>query len=223
MSRTAISWSAGKDSCLALLRTRETGGRVETFLTMLDPDGSSKSHALPAELVATQVDALGGRWQPAVAGPHEYSEAFDAQLSALRAEGHDRIVFGDIDLQAHRDWLEAACARAGLTASFPLWGTPREQVAQEIIRRGIRARIVCVDTRWLDESFCGAEYDAPLLARLPDGVCPCGENGEFHTFVWDAPGFRTPLSIARGVLRRVASQPPLAATELIFEAPRFCD
>lgn len=219
--KTAISWSAGKDSCLALLLARYAGHPVETFLTMLDPDGSSKSHALPAELVAAQVAALGGRWQPAVAGPAEYGAVFDAQLSALGAAGHTHIVFGDIDLQAHRDWLEPACTRAGLVALFPLWRIPREQVAREVIARGIRACIVCVDTRWLDESFCGAEYDADLLARLPAGVCPCGENGEFHTFVWDGPGFRGPLAISPGARRRVSSSPPLAATELVFQAPRL--
>ena len=219
--KTAISWSAGKDACLALLRVRDAGEQVDTFLTMLDPDGSSKSHGLPASLVSAQVEALGGRWQPAVADSHEYVHVFDEQLRALNAEGHDRMVFGDIDLQAHRDWLEAACARAGLSACFPLWGTSRGQIAREVIDRGIRARIICVDTRWLDESFCGAEYDDPLLARLPDGVCACGENGEFHTFVWNAPGFRTPVAIGGGVRRRVASRPPLAATELVFETPRL--
>ena len=111
MTIAAISWSAGKDSCLALLRARETGYAVETFVTMFDPNGTSKSHALPRELVAAQVAALGGRWQPAVAGLDDYGAVFDAQLAALRATGHTQMVFGDIDLQAHRDWLEPACAR----------------------------------------------------------------------------------------------------------------
>ncbi|HRO61435.1 MAG TPA: adenosine nucleotide hydrolase [Burkholderiaceae bacterium] len=221
--KAAISWSAGKDACLALLRAREQGQRVDTFVTMLDPDGSSKSHALPRELVAAQVAALGGRWQPAVAGPQDYGAIFDAQLAALRASGHTRMIFGDIDLQAHRDWLEAACARAGLEPMFPLWGSARLDVAHEIIARGIRARIVCVDTRWLDASFCGVDYDASLLARLPAGVCCCGENGEFHTFVGDAPGFVQPLRLTPGRARRVASEPPLAPTELIYCTPGLLD
>lgn len=213
----AISWSAGKDSCLALLRARDSGLHVGTFLTMLDPDGLSKSHALPREWVAAQVAALGGRWQPAVAGPGDYATVFAAQLEALRASGHTHLVFGDIDLQAHRDWLEPACARASLAAVFPLWGEARDAVAREVIARGIRAVLVCVDTRWLDASFCGADYDAALLARLPAGVCPCGEGGEFHTFVWDAPGFAQPLGLRHAGQRTVASRPPLSPTVLVFQ------
>jgi uncharacterized protein (TIGR00290 family) len=215
--KAAISWSAGKDSCLALLRARDSGLDVTTFLTMLDPDGRSKSHALPRELVQAQVEQLGGRWQPAVAGPGEYAAVFAAHLQALCASGHTHLVFGDIDLQAHRDWLEPACAAAGLAAVFPLWRQPRAALAQEVISRGIRATLVCVDTRWLDASFCGAEYDVDLLARLPAGVCPCGEEGEFHTFVWDAPGFAKPLQLRRAGQRSVASRPPLSPTELVFQ------
>lgn len=219
--RAAISWSAGKDSCLALLRATEQGLAVETFLTMQDADGSSKSHALPPELIAAQVNVLGGQWQPARAAAGEYGQVFAAQLEALRAHGHTHMVFGDIDLQAHRDWLEPACQRAGLAAVFPLWGLARKAAADEIIRRGIRARLVCVDTRWLDASYCGAEYDLSLLARLPPGVCPCGEAGEFHTFVWDAPRFAQPLLLAPGAKRRVRSTPPLAPTELVFQIPEL--
>jgi uncharacterized protein (TIGR00290 family) len=192
---------------------------VRTFLTMLDPDGLSKSHALPRELIAAQVAALGGAWLPAVAARSEYGKVLAAQLDQLRTSGHTHLVFGDIDLQAHRDWLEPACERAGLQAVFPLWGMPRTTVAREIIGRGIRARIVCVDTRWLDESHCGVDYDEAYLARLPAGVCPCGEDGEFHTFVWGGPGFSSPLALSPGVQRRVASQPPLIRTELVFQAP----
>jgi len=213
-SKAAISWSAGKDSCLAWLRACEQGLAVTTFLTMCDADGASKSHALPPELIAAQVRAIGGEWRAAAAGPGEYAQVFDAQL---RDQGHTHMVFGDIDLQAHRDWLAPACARAGLQPVFPLWGEARAALAQEILARGIRARVVCVDTRWLDASYCGADYDAALLARLPAGVCPCGEDGEFHTFVFDAPGFAQPLAIVNGPQRRERSVPPLAPTELVFQ------
>ncbi|HEY2925395.1 adenosine nucleotide hydrolase [Piscinibacter sp.] len=220
-SKAAISWSAGKDSCLAWLRAREQGLAVTTFLTMCDADGASKSHSLPPELVAAQVRAIGGEWRAASAGPGEYAQVFDAQLRQLRDEGHSHMVFGDIDLQAHRDWLAPVCARAGLQAVFPLWGEARAALAHEILARGIRARVVCVDTRWLDASYCGADYDAALLARLPAGVCPCGEDGEFHTFVFDAPGFTQPLTIVNGPQRRVPSVPPLAPTELVFQTLRL--
>jgi diphthine-ammonia ligase len=221
MSRAAISWSGGKDSMLALLRAREAGWIADSFFTMCEPDGSSKSHLLPPQVVEAQVQALGGRWWPVRVQPGGYAAAFDSTLQALREAGHTAVVFGDIDLQAHRDWIEPRCVAAGLQALFPLWRTPRGAVASEILRRGIRARLVCADARWLDASFAGAAYDETLLARLPAAVCPCGEGGEFHTVVWDAPGFVAPLVLQPGRVREVASVPPLAATTLWVCTPEL--
>ena len=216
--RCAISWSAGKDSWLALTRAREQGFEVATFVTMCDADGTSKSHALPADLVDAQVRALGGTPVSVRVPQGEYAARFDACLRDLAASGHTHMIFGDIDLQAHRDWLAPACERAGLVALFPWWGEPRAALARELVARGVRARVVCVDTRWLAASFCGADYDDDFLARLPPGVCPCGEDGEFHTFVTGGPGFAAPLRVADGGQRRVASQPPFTPTEFVFQA-----
>jgi diphthamide synthase (EF-2-diphthine--ammonia ligase) len=171
--------------------------------------------------VQAQVAALGGQWHPAIVAPGDYGHAFGTALQQLRQAGHTHMVFGDIDLQAHSDWLEPMCDRAGLQAVFPLWGEPRAALAGEILRRGIRARIVCVDKARLDASFCGAEYDAALLARLPPGVCPCGEDGEFHTFVWGGPGFAAPLKLGPGKARVEPSRPPLSPTELVFQSPEL--
>jgi len=217
--RCAISWSAGKDSWLALTRAREQGLAVDTFVTLRDEDGTSKSHALAPELIDAQVRALGGTPVGVRVPPGEYAACFDACLRELAATGHTHMVFGDIDLQAHRDWLEPACDRAGLVALFPLWGEPRAALARELVARGVQAHVVCVDTRRLDASFCGAAYDAAFLARLPPGVCPCGEDGEFHTFVSGGPGFATSLRLEAGPQRRAASQPPLRPTEFVFQAP----
>jgi len=214
---SAISWSAGKDSCLAWLLAREQGLDVRTFLTMCEPDGSSKSHALAPALIEAQVQAAGGAWRAVRVPPGDYARVFDDELARLAADGHTHLVFGDIDLAAHRDWLEPACARAGLIAVFPLWGMARVDVAQAILARGIRARLVCVDTRWLDASFCGRDYDAALLAQLPSGVCPCGEGGEFHTFVFDAPGFNHALLIVNGVQRAVVALPPMPPVALAMQ------
>ena len=214
----AISWSAGKDSWLALTRVREQGLAVATFVTMCDEDGTSKSHALPSALIDAQVRALGGMPLSVRVPPGEYAARFDAALRELADAGHTHMIFGDIDLQAHRDWLAPACERAGLVPLFPLWGEPRDELARELVTRGVRARVVCVDTRWLDASFCGAAYDAAFLARLPAGVCPCGEEGEFHTFVTGGPGFATPLAVADGALRRVESQPPFRPTVFVFQS-----
>ncbi len=215
--RAAISWSAGKDACLALLQARAQGWHVQHFFTMCEPDGLSKSHALPPDLINAQVQALGGTWQPVLVAPGGYGAAFAATLDGLKASGIGAVVFGDIDLQAHRDWLAPACARAGLQALFPLWGLQRAALAQLVISSGMLARLVCVDTRWLDASFCGAAYDQALLDRLPAGVCPVGEGGEFHTVVLGGPGFAAPLQVLDLPQRRVASTPPLSPTTLVFQ------
>ena len=217
-ARAAISWSAGKDSCLAWLLAREQGLDVRTFLTMCEPDGTSKSHALDPALIEAQLRSIGATWRAARVPPGAYARVFDDELARLVADGHTHMVFGDIDLAAHRDWLEPACARAGLIAVFPLWGLARTEVARLILARGIRARIVCVDTRWLDASFCGRDYDAALLAQLPPGVCPCGEGGEFHTFVFDAPGFEHALRLIDGAQRIVQAQPPMPPVELVMQS-----
>ncbi len=219
--KAAVSWSGGKDCCLAWLRVREQGLAVTTFVTMCELDGTSKAHGLSADLVAAQVAAFGVDWMPVRVPPGEYLQSFDAALQRLRESGHTHVVFGDIDLQAHRDWLEPACAKAGLQALFPLWGQARAALAAEVLARGIRARLVAVDLRWLDASFAGARYDAALLARLPAGVCSCGEEGEFHTFVHEAPGMSAPLAIREGACRQVASRPPFTPTVHVFQEFRL--
>jgi diphthine-ammonia ligase len=216
-SRCAISWSAGKDSWLALMRAHEQGLQVDTFVTMCDEDGTSKSHALPPDLVDAQVRALGGTPVSVRVPQGEYAARFDACLVALAASGHTHMVFGDIDLQAHRDWLAPACERAGLVPLFPLWAESRAALARELVTRGVQARVVCVDTRWLDASFCGVPYDAAFVARLPQGVCPVGEDGEFHTFVTGGPGFVHDVPVKAGAQRRIASQPPFTPAEFVFQ------
>jgi diphthine-ammonia ligase len=217
-ARAAVSWSAGKDSCLAWLRAREQGLDVATFVTMCDADGTSKSHALPPALIKAQVQAIGGVWQPVNVAPGAYAAAFAEALCGLRESGHTHMVFGDIDLAAHREWIEPLCERAGLVAVFPLWDERRTALAHEIVERGVRARTVCVDTRWLDASFCGVDYDATFLASLPHGVCPCGEDGEFHTFVFGGPGFTQDMPVRNAEQRRVRSAPPWAPTEFVFQS-----
>ena len=213
--RRALAWAS--------VPAREQGWAVETFLTMCEPDGNSKSHALPPELIAAQVAALGGQWLPVRVAPGGYAAAFDAALAGLRADGIRAVVFGDIDLQAHRDWLEPACARAGLLAVFPLWGEPRAALAAEVIARGLQARLVCVDLGRMPADCCGARYDQALLARLPAGVCPVGEDGEFHTVVLDGPGFAAPLRVEAGTPCRVDTVPPWQATTLLFQPLRLLD
>jgi uncharacterized protein (TIGR00290 family) len=175
---------------LALHRALEAGYRVEALLAMFDEDGvRSRSHGLPPALMQAQAEALGIALVMRQASWRDYEAVFTDQLKAFAAQGITHALFGDIDLQAHRDWEERVCAAAGLEAVLPLWQQDRLRLAQELLRLGYRARVVCVDARWLDASYCGREYDQAFIDSLPPDVDACGENGEFHSFAFDGPRF----------------------------------
>lgn len=194
--RCVCSSSGGKDSVLAIWHARRQGLETATQLTMFDESGlRSRSHGIPRKIIERQADALGMGLMAANAGWKDYERVFVESLSALRADGHEVAVFGDIALQAHFDWEAGVCARAGLKPLLPLWQRDTRELAHEAIALGFKAVIVCVDSRRLGDEFCGRQFDAAFLADLPATVDPCGENGEFHTFVHDGPMFRQPVGI----------------------------
>jgi len=210
------SCSGGKDSLLAIWHARQRGVRLETLLTMFDETGLlSRSHAIPRELMQLQADALGLRSVGPCASWADYEQVFVGALRELHAAGHRIAVFGDIDLEPHREWEERVCAAAGLRACLPLWHRDRRELADEVLTLGFRALVVCTDSRCLGDEFCGREFDARFLAELPSNVDPCGENGEFHTFVYDGPLFRNAVSV-----RLVAKEPYLAPPQL--GGTRYC-
>ena len=120
---------------------------------------------------------------------------------AAVADGFDAVAFGDLFLRDIREYRERKLAGSGLDPLFPLWEIPTRELAHEMIRGGMRARITCVDKKQLDASFAGREFDLALLADLPPEADPCGENGEFHTFAYAGPMFRHPIPVAGGELR----------------------
>jgi uncharacterized protein (TIGR00290 family) len=212
-----VSWSGGKDSCLAAHLAVERGAALESLLCMREPGADrSRSHGLPRWLLEAQASAMGLPLRLPEAGWPDYETVFMGELHAARARGVTTAVFGDIDLQAHRDWEEKVCSTAELAASLPLWLWPREQVVREVFARRIEAIVVCVNTRWLPASFCGRPYDAEFVASLPAGVDACGEQGEFHTCVVAAPNFARRLEVHVAALRSVRGAPPGAADEYIF-------
>lgn len=191
------SFSGGKDSCLALWRAIQQGMDVRTLLVMFEETGErSRSHAIPLPLIERQAQALGLDLVVRNASWKTYESVFIEALRQLHASGHDIAVFGDIDLQPHRDWEEKVCAAADITPCLPLWHGNRRELADEVLASGFRAVVVCTDARYLGDEFCGREYNAQFIRDLPPGVDACGENGEFHTFVYDGPCFRQPVEFS---------------------------
>jgi diphthine-ammonia ligase len=195
--RACVSFSGGKDSCLALWRARREGLEVCTLINVHEETGArNRSHGVPKALLQAQASALGCDLLTPIASWQDYERQFTSTLRELRQQGTEIAIFGDIDLQAHRDWEEKVCAAAGLVPWLPLWQEPREQIAREVIREGFEAYVVCTDSRYLADEYCGRRYDARFLEELPPGVDACGENGEFHTFVCNGPMFRAPVPCA---------------------------
>jgi uncharacterized protein (TIGR00290 family) len=192
----AVSWSGGKDCCLALHRARAAGLDVRTLIAMFDESGErTRSHAVPRAVMQAQADALGLELVAPNASWADYEPVFVETLAALRTNGVADVVFGDIDLAPHREWEEKVCAAAGVKPHLPLWQGERQALADEILGLGYRAVVVCTDDRSLGAGWCGRAYDRAFIAGLPDGVDVCGENGEFHTFVTDGPPFRRPVPV----------------------------
>jgi uncharacterized protein (TIGR00290 family) len=213
-----FSWSGGKDSMLALHRALAAGHEVRALLAMFDESGQrSRSHAISPVLMQAQADALGIPLVMRRAGWADYEAVFVDQLQAFARQGIATGLFGDIDLQPHRDWEEQVCARAGLRAELPLWGEPRLALVDELLALGYRARVVCVDARVLDRSFCGRAFDAAFLADLPPGVDACGENGEFHTFVFDGPRFAHAVPHRLAAVHEIEAQAPTPGRYFVQE------
>lgn len=214
--QTLCSFSGGKDSCLALWHAQRQGFDVRSLLVMCEENGTrSRSHALPRALLARQARALGLELCTRDASWSSYEAVFIEALKDFRSRGFSTAIFGDIDLQPHRDWEEKVCAAAQIEPVLPLWHRAREELAREVIDLGFRAVVVCVDSRYLPDDFCGRDYDASFLADLPAGVDACGENGEFHTFVYDGPNFQ-----GRVEFKLEGFEPYVAPKE--FGGTRYC-
>jgi uncharacterized protein (TIGR00290 family) len=211
------SWSGGKDSCLAVWRAKQAGLDVRVLLTMFDERGErSRSHGLTPEIIQAQAAAMQLEYLQARASWTNYEEQFIAQLQDLRTRGFTAGVFGDIDLQAHRDWEEKVCARAEITACLPLWQQSRRELVEEFWGLGFKAKVVCTDDRFLPPNYCGVEFDSAYVDSLPPGVDACGENGEFHTVVYDGPLFKRPLALEVLGLEEYVSAPEFGSVKYVF-------
>lgn len=203
-ARAWMSWSSGKDSTFALAAAREDPGLEVTGLLVTVNAAADRvaMHAVPRDLIEAQADRLGLPLHiveiPSPCPNEVYAERMRAAMSDAEAAGVRRMIFGDLYLEDVRDYRRAALAPTLIDPVFPLWRRPTDALAREMVRSGVQAVLTCVDPSRLSATFAGRSFDADLLADLPDDVDPCGENGEFHTFVADCPGYSSPIEIETG-------------------------
>jgi uncharacterized protein (TIGR00290 family) len=193
------SWSGGKDCGLALYDVQQSGAYcVEALVVTCTQDFDRISmHGVRNALLDSQAARLGlpveRVWISKGAGNDEYEAATLALWARHRARGVAHVLFGDLYLDDIRAYRDAMLARSAMAGVYPLWKQDTRALAERFIDLGFRAVLVCVDPRRLPASFAGRAFDRALLADLPAGVDPCGENGEFHTFVWNGPNFAAPV------------------------------
>ena len=212
-----MSWSGGKDSALALHHAlRDPRYCVAHLLTSVNAHYQRVSmHGVRLELLEAQAQRLGLPLTqlrlPQMPGMAEYDQALLATLAGLRAQGVSHAIYGDIFLEDLRAYREQQLAQVPLQGVFPLWQRASGEVLREFWATGFQAVVVCVNDRWLDKSFCGRLLDQDFVRDLPAGVDPCGENGEYHSFVFDAPYFSAPIPFVKGEVVRRTYQPASGA------------
>ena len=199
-----MCWSGGKDSALALrLLNRSRDYDVRALLTTLTaPYQRISMHGVRRELLSLQAESLDLSlvevWIGEGASNAEYEEQMAEALWLQRRKGVEQVAFGDIFLEDIRSYREAQLARLGMRAVFPLWQRDTAALAREFLAQGFRGIVSVVDTDVLDERWAGRHLDEQFFAELPAGIDPCGENGEFHSFVFDGPDFAKPIPCFAG-------------------------
>ncbi len=205
MSKVIVSWSGGKDSCLACYTAMRHGHDVAYLVNFISQQYQRvRFHGTEATLIQLQSQAVG---IPLVQNPTPddgYEQGFKKAVRSLLADGVEAMVFGDIFLEEHKDWTERVCRELGIHSIEPLWGRDSEDVLTEFIDAGFEATIVSAKSDLIGEEWVGQIVDGEFLSYLQENnIEPCGENGEYHTFVTDGPVFqqRIEISESRKVLR----------------------
>ena len=202
--QTWLSWSSGKDSAWCLEVLRKDGGRQVTglFTTVNAAFDRVAMHAVRRTLLQAQAEAAGIELHvieiPSPCPNADYERIMGAFVAKARAQGVTAMAFGDLFLADIRAYRERQLAGTGIMPMFPLWERDTRALAAEMIDGGLVAHITCVDPRKLDPAFAGRRFDHAFLADLPDGIDPCGENGEFHSFVSAGPMFREVIPVRVG-------------------------
>ena len=198
-----VAWSSGKDSALALRKVLETDTYQITLLTTITEGYQRASmHGVREQLIRNQADSLGLPLDvvsiPQQCSDEEYRQRMESAMRRHHARGCRSVVFGDIFLQDIRRYREEHLAKVGMKPVFPIWQADSRDLSRTFIETGFQAVITCVDTQALPSSFTGRLYDRSFIADLPAEADPCGENGEFHSFVFDGPIFSKPVRFRRG-------------------------
>lgn len=202
--KALIAWSSGKDSAWALheLRRDRRFEIVGALTTVTEEFARVSMHGVREELLTAQLAAIGLPGMivriPYPCPNEIYEREMAAALNEAKAGGVTHVVFGDLFLQDIRAYREARLAEIGMTPVFPLWGRPTAALAREMIDSGMKAHLVCTDSKVLRQEFAGRGFDHTLLASLPPRIDPCGENGEFHTFVSAGPMLKREIAVAVG-------------------------
>lgn len=202
--KVLFSWSGGKDSSLALYEIQKSSEyEVQTLITTVTRDyGRISMHGLRTELLHAQSESLGIQLEEVhiskEASNEEYQESCLSLLRRYKDLGITKVVFGDIFLEDIKEYREHLLAKIDMECLFPIWKRDSSRLAQQFIEDGFKAIIVCVDTEQLGAEFSGREFNHSFLSDLPDKIDPCGENGEFHTFVYNGPIFSSSISHSLG-------------------------
>ncbi len=202
--KTLVSWSSGKDSAwtLHLLRTQAEVDVVGLVTTVTEAYDRVAMHGVRRELLRAQAASAGlPLWEIVIPSPCS-NEVYEAKMRAVVeravAEGIEHMAFGDLFLQDIRAYREKNLNGSGLTPLFPLWEIPTPELARDMLRGGIEAYVTCVDPRQVPPGLAGRRWNEALLGELPPSADPCGENGEFHTFVAAGPMFERPIAVTSG-------------------------
>ena len=204
MKKTILNWSGGKDATMALHQLRaDQNVKIVSLLTTINGERRRITmHGVHEDLLQAQVQSLGESVElmelPENISMDKYAEITNNIAKNHTKKGISHYAYGDINLEDLRKFRDTELQKNNLTPIYPLWGKPTSELAQEFIKLGYRAIVVATSSNKLDESFVGRLYDQEFLNSLPQDVDPCGENGEFHTFVFDGPIFNTPLNINIG-------------------------
>lgn len=213
-TKAIFNWSGGKDSSLALNRVLKQGDHeILCLLTSVNSQYQRVSmHGVRRELLKQQAESIGlplvEMLVPDSPSMDDYESAMRAKLQEIKQSGATVSIFGDIFLEDLRQYRENRLSEVGLRGEFPVWKIPTDELAREFVDLGFKAITTCVNDRYLDKSFVGRELDASFFRDLPSNVDPCGENGEFHTFVYDGPIFSRPIEFTKGEIVQRRYEPP---------------